>query len=114
VITLDSDDAHLVTGKCVRGELWSLSLDYHNIYQKKRLDLRYILILKCQNSETLKLGHLYPFFEIIKYFDKNCLTDVIFTYYIVQPCDVQVLIDAKYEIYKDPNNFDQAHYKKKF
>jgi hypothetical protein len=35
VITLDSDDAHLVTGKCVRVELQSLSLDYHNTYQKK-------------------------------------------------------------------------------
>jgi hypothetical protein len=35
VITLDSDDAHLVTGKCVRVELRSLSLDYHNTYQKK-------------------------------------------------------------------------------
>jgi hypothetical protein len=35
VITLDSDAAHLVTGKRVRVELWSLSLDYHNTYPKK-------------------------------------------------------------------------------
>jgi hypothetical protein len=56
---------------------------YHwitTIHTKKKADLRYILILKCQNSETLKLAHLNPFFEIIQYFDKICLTDVIFTY----------------------------------
>jgi len=36
VITLDSDDAQHVTGKCVRVELRSLSLDYHNTYQIKK------------------------------------------------------------------------------